>query len=128
MPVAGSGDERFDRTRPDPKTIRAAVPGDFHAMQAIEVEAGLQFADIGMQAVADDPPFSIDELAAFVDDGLAWVALDDTGGPAGYLILRHGFVEVVRLLVHARNPAPPGRFAPRSAVSTLPSSGRLTKT
>ena len=54
-------------------------------MQEIEVEAGLLFAEIGMQAVADDPPFSLDELAAFVDGGLAWVALDDDGQPAGYL-------------------------------------------
>jgi GNAT superfamily N-acetyltransferase len=67
-------------------TIRAAAAGDFVAIQAIEVEAGLLFAEIGMQAVADDPPFSLDELAAFVDAGLAWVALDRTGRPAGYLV------------------------------------------
>jgi GNAT superfamily N-acetyltransferase len=75
-------------TAPNPAavTIRAAVPADFAAMQAIEVEAGRLFAEIGMQAIADDPPFSLDELAAFVEASLAWVALDELGWPAGYLV------------------------------------------
>lgn len=67
--------------------IHAAIPADFPAMQAIETEAGRLFAEIGMDAIADDPPFSLDELADFTDRGLAWVAVDETGLVAGYLVV-----------------------------------------
>lgn len=67
-------------------TIRAATPADFAAMQEIEVEAGSLFAAIGMQAVADDEPFAIAELAAFADAGHAWVAVDRDDRPVGYLV------------------------------------------
>jgi ribosomal protein S18 acetylase RimI-like enzyme len=58
-------------------TIRLAHPADFAAIQAIEIEAGSLFAAIGMDAVADDDPFSKEELAAFTDAGHAWVAVDN---------------------------------------------------
>ena len=46
------------------------------------------FATIGMDAIAQDEPFSMAELAAFVAGGLAWVAVDDAGRPVGYLVAR----------------------------------------
>ena len=67
-------------------TIRAATPADFAAMQQIEIEAGSLFAAIGMQPVADDEPFSVEELAAFAEAGHAWVAVDGDDQPVGYLV------------------------------------------
>ena len=66
--------------------IRPAGSRDIPAMQAIELEAGSLFADIGMQAVADDEPFTSDELVAFMDSGLAWVAVDERDEAVGYLV------------------------------------------
>jgi ribosomal protein S18 acetylase RimI-like enzyme len=67
-------------------TIRPARPDDFIAIQSIEAEAGTLFAGIGMQAIADDDPFSIAELQAFSDAGHAWVAVDPDDRPVGYLV------------------------------------------
>jgi ribosomal protein S18 acetylase RimI-like enzyme len=67
-------------------SIRRARPTDFPAIQEVEIEAGRLFAGIGMQAVADDPPFSIGELGAFVASGCAWVAVGVDDRPIGYLV------------------------------------------
>ena len=60
--------------------IRPATPADYAALQQVEVAAGALFRAIGMDAIADDDPPSVDELAAaaavFVAD------VDDT--PVGY--------------------------------------------
>jgi len=69
--------------------IRAAVAGDFAAIQAIEVEAGAMFAELGMTLVAEDEPFSTAELTRFRAAGHAWVAVADAGAePAvGYVVV-----------------------------------------
>src|SRR3954454_17464258 len=77
------------RTTDGSIAIRPARPTDFAAIQEIEVAAGFLFASIGMQLVADDPPFSIAELEAFCRPGAAGVAADATAAderPVGYLV------------------------------------------
>jgi len=53
----------------------------------IEVAAGAAFRDLGMDAVADDDPGSVDDLALYAEDGRALVAADAEDRPIGYLLL-----------------------------------------
>ena len=69
-----------------PVHIREASERDLAVMQDIERAAGSWFRDIGMPEIADDEPLSLGELARYRDDGRAWVAADDAGVPAAYLI------------------------------------------
>lgn len=64
-------------------SVRAAGPADVDAMRRVEVEAGGRFRDIGLAAIADDPPPPIDELRAHLADDSAWVAELD-GRVVGY--------------------------------------------
>jgi GNAT superfamily N-acetyltransferase len=56
-------------------------------LQEIEIEAGRAFADIGMDAVASDDPFSIDELLRYQNARRAWVAVDGRDRPVGYVVV-----------------------------------------
>ena len=67
--------------------VRAAATGDIAAMQEIERQAGELFRSVGMPSIADDPPFPADELAAFVDDGRAWVIDGPAGEPVAYALV-----------------------------------------
>ena len=51
---------------PDRVVIRPAVTSDLARMQGIEVAAGAMFRPLGMDLVADDDPFTVDELRAYV--------------------------------------------------------------
>src|SRR6476646_10082429 len=53
--------------------IRLARRDDLPALREVERAAGAPFRDVGMDAVADDEPPSIEELAVFQQDGRAWV-------------------------------------------------------
>ncbi|GLW75025.1 GCN5 family N-acetyltransferase [Kitasatospora phosalacinea] len=55
-------------------------------LQEIERAAGGCFREVGMDAIADDEPFSVPELTAFLDAGLAWVAVDGADRPVAYLV------------------------------------------
>lgn len=72
-------------------------------MQAIEASAGEAFRGLGMDSVADDPPLSSDELAAYTEAGLAWVATDSSGRPTAYILLREvdGWAHIEQVSVHA---------------------------
>jgi GNAT superfamily N-acetyltransferase len=61
--------------------IRPALPEDHPALQEIERQAGERFRAIGMPEVADDEPYSEDQLAAAE---LLLAATDDTGAVIGY--------------------------------------------
>jgi len=63
--------------------VRPAREDDLARLADIEVAAGRAFADIGMTAIAEDAPFTVDELRAYQRDGRAWVAGDP---PYAYLI------------------------------------------
>jgi GNAT superfamily N-acetyltransferase len=68
-------------------TIRAATGADGHRLQDIERLGGEAFRELGMAAIADDEPFTEDELARFRNDGHSWVIVDDTDVPMGYLVV-----------------------------------------
>lgn len=67
-------------------TIRFPDPSELEALRDIERAAGALFANIGMTDIADDEPFSIDELTGYLDGGRLWVATEaDT--PVGYALV-----------------------------------------
>lgn len=66
--------------------FRAARAADFDALQAIERHAGRAFASIGMPAVAEDEPPSLETLDGFRQAGHAWVAVDGDDRPLAYLL------------------------------------------
>jgi GNAT superfamily N-acetyltransferase len=63
--------------------IRAVRDDELDELREIERSAGKGFADLGMQAIADDEPPSIDTLRDYQRAGRAWVHGDP---PVGYLI------------------------------------------
>jgi GNAT superfamily N-acetyltransferase len=88
--------------------MRAARTDDLPRLQAIEIEAGAAFRTIGMDAVADDAPPSLDTLAGYERDGRAWVASDSADQPVAYILAgivdRHAHVDQVTVHPeHARN-------------------------
>jgi hypothetical protein len=66
--------------------IRAAGESDLAVMQDIERAAGGWFREVGMPEIAEDEPFSVEELAWYRKDGHAWVAVDAGDVPVAYLI------------------------------------------
>jgi GNAT superfamily N-acetyltransferase len=81
--------------------IRAATRGDLAAMQEIERAAGAAFSTVGMPEIADDEPFTTEELMTFLDRGHAWVT-DDDGLVVAYLVadLLDGDAHVDQVSVH----------------------------
>lgn len=65
--------------------IRAADVHDVPRLQAIEVDAGELFRSVGLDAIAEHPPPSAEELGAHVTDGTGWVAAVD-GAVVGYAV------------------------------------------
>ncbi|MBB3038188.1 GNAT family N-acetyltransferase [Hoyosella altamirensis] len=82
--------------------IRPARRADFSVLQEIERAAGFAFADIGMRAVADDDPPSLDELLRYQSVGRAWVNTDDRDVPVAYLIadVVDGCAHIEQVSVH----------------------------
>ncbi|MFF3014344.1 GNAT family N-acetyltransferase [Streptomyces sp. NPDC057939] len=82
--------------------IRAAVLADLPVCQDIERAAGECFRDIGMPDVADDDPLPQEELARYVNSGLAWVATGPDDRPLAYLIAEpvDGALHVEQVSVH----------------------------
>ncbi|MFF4172542.1 GNAT family N-acetyltransferase [Streptomyces sp. NPDC001744] len=66
--------------------IRAAAASELPLLQDIEREAGEPFRSLGMAAVADDDPPSLEVLEAYRRAGRAWVAVDDADRPVAYLL------------------------------------------
>jgi GNAT superfamily N-acetyltransferase len=71
----------------DPQ-VRVATSADLGAIRAVGIEAGELFRSVDDPRIAeraDDPPFELDELAAVVRTGAAWVA--EVGGEvSGFLL------------------------------------------
>jgi GNAT superfamily N-acetyltransferase len=66
--------------------VRPATAGDLAALPAVEVAAGELFRTIGMDAIADDAPPTVEQLAAAT---AIWVALDHE------LVVGYAWVELV---------------------------------
>lgn len=66
--------------------IRRARCDEFEILREIERDAGRAFATIGMPEISADEPPSVAELESFVRAGHAWVAVDASGHPVGYLL------------------------------------------
>ncbi|MFC7449241.1 GNAT family N-acetyltransferase [Rhodococcus daqingensis] len=66
--------------------IRSATAADLPHLPAIEVAAGRPFRAVGMDAIADDAPPSVSELAEYQRAGRAWVATGDDDTPIGYAL------------------------------------------
>jgi GNAT superfamily N-acetyltransferase len=66
--------------------IRSAQESDLLAVQAIERAAGRLFGELGMTAVADDEPPSLEALRHHLDAGRAWVRTDAGDRPVAYLL------------------------------------------
>ncbi len=67
--------------------IRPAQPEDGRALQEIERLAGESFRAVGLEAVADHEPPSLETLARYASTARSWVAVDETGHPVGYLLV-----------------------------------------
>lgn len=77
-------------------------PDELAHLQAIERAAGEAFRAIGMDAIADDEPLSIDELEIYRASGRAWVLEGDDGTPAAYVLVDvlDGNAHVEQVSVH----------------------------
>jgi GNAT superfamily N-acetyltransferase len=84
--------------------IRTARPAELPALRDIERAAGQMFRDLDMPEIADDEPLTLDELAGYERAGHAWVAVDATDAPVGYLLadLVDGALHVEQVTVHPR--------------------------
>ena len=82
--------------------IRPAQTADLKRIQEIETAAGELFRTVGMDAIADDPPPTVEELNAYVAAGTAWVATDPAGRVAGYILVEmHGcWAHIEQVTVH----------------------------
>ena len=85
--------------------IRLAERRDLPAVAAIERAAGEAFRAIGMATIADDEPFTDEEIEPYLREGRAWVAVDPSDRPIAYLIARlvDGNLHVDQVSVHPDN-------------------------
>jgi ribosomal protein S18 acetylase RimI-like enzyme len=82
--------------------IRPAAVEELDVLRDIETAAGECFRDVGMPQIADDEPFPLGVLAGYQRAGRAWVAVDGTDRPIGYLLTDpvDGNVHVEQVSVH----------------------------
>ncbi len=82
--------------------IRLAHADDLVIMQQIERAAGETFRSLGMDAIADDQPFSVEKLNSYATTGRAWVYVDGLDYPLAYLLadVVDGDAHVEQVSVH----------------------------
>ena len=80
----------------DPYQIRLARPDEVPRLRAIEDEAGMSFAGLGLIDEALDVSFPLDELARVVGKGQVWVGCLEDDLPVGMVIasVREGAVYI----------------------------------
>jgi GNAT superfamily N-acetyltransferase len=85
-----------------PFVIRPARADDLAALVGIELAAGEAFRALGMDAVADDDPGSVEDLVPYAERGRALVAADAEDRPIGYLLLElvDGAAHIEQVSVH----------------------------
>lgn len=69
--------------------IRAARADELERLRGIEFAAGEIFRSCGMDAIADDEPLTVTELALYQARGGALVFADTSDIPVAYLLLEH---------------------------------------
>jgi len=74
--------------------IRAPRADELEHLREIERAAGQLFRTVGLDAVAEDAPFTIDELSGYLRDGRAWVLVDDN------VIVGYALVDIVDGAAH----------------------------
>jgi GNAT superfamily N-acetyltransferase len=67
--------------------VRAPLRDELPLLQAIGVAAGRRFAEVGLDAVADDPPHEVAALERWRAAGRAWVSTDRDGHPVGFAVV-----------------------------------------
>ncbi|MGB3439283.1 MAG: GNAT family N-acetyltransferase [Actinophytocola sp.] len=79
--------------------IREASPTDLPVLRDIERAAGEPFRDVGMAAIADDEPPTIETLTAYQRAGRAWVLGDP---PVAYVLADEvdGYAHIEQVSVH----------------------------
>lgn len=82
--------------------IREASLTDLPILRDIERAAGAPFRDLGMTAIADDEPPTIEELSAYQRAGRAWVLGDP---PVAYVLAEEvdGYAHIEQVSVHPRH-------------------------
>lgn len=84
-------------------SVRFAGPAELERLQHIELSAGRWFAEIGMEEIARDEPFSLSELSEYRDDDRLFVFADDENVPVAYLLVDvvDGCAHIEQVSVHA---------------------------
>jgi GNAT superfamily N-acetyltransferase len=67
--------------------VRPGRPEDGPALRRVERLAGQAFRTLGMDAVADDEPPSLDTLASYAEAERLWVAAEGPAEPVGYVVV-----------------------------------------
>ncbi|MFD7065182.1 GNAT family N-acetyltransferase [Streptomyces sp. NPDC059906] len=82
--------------------VRLAERDDLAVLPDLQLAAGEAFRDIGMTDIADNPPQSVEELAVYQRAGRAWVGVDATDVPVGFVIvdLLDGCAHIEQVSVH----------------------------
>lgn len=97
--------------------IREASLTDLPILRDIERAAGAPFRDLGMAAIADDEPPTIEELSVYQRAGRAWVRGDP---PVAYVLAEEvdGYAHIEQVSVH---PGHSRRAAARAGSSSTTS-------
>ncbi|WP_437054233.1 GNAT family N-acetyltransferase [Streptomyces sp. enrichment culture] len=82
--------------------IRLAGYNDLAALPELQLAAGEAFRGIGMTDVADNPPQAVEELAVYQRAGRAWVGVEFTDTPMGFVVvdLLDGCAHIEQVSVH----------------------------
>ncbi|MDP9907687.1 GNAT family N-acetyltransferase [Arthrobacter bambusae] len=82
--------------------IRTARADELEQLRGIEFAAGEIFRSCGMDAIADDEPLTVTEMALYQARGGALVFADTSDVPVAYLLIEHldGNAHVEQLSVH----------------------------
>lgn len=85
-----------------PVRVRSLRADDVDTVRSIEVAAGERFRDVGMPEIADDEPPGPAELLDAAAAGRAWVAVDESDRPVGYVLVDDvdGAVHIEQVSVH----------------------------
>ena len=67
-------------------TIRLARADELEQLQEIERAAGMLFAEIGLDEVAESEPLPLDFLEEQQEAELVWVAAEADGQPVGFMV------------------------------------------